>query len=649
MSTGTRTDDFLVFETGTTQQPSEPRVLQVGTISATIDGGALRTVSSSGVEVIRQIDFPCRDQNWATFTETVTSESFAAHDDHVRYERHFDIDDGALSCRVVYDLHADGTLSATGEATANRPFTTARTGFTILHPITGVAGRPVTATSPSGVVTHPSMPDEISPAQPIKDIAGLLFDIDGVSIDLTFDGDVFEMEDQRNWSDTSFKTYCRPLALPSPYSIPSGTTIRQEVRATITGSPAPTQVRERSTVSVGPALTEPMPDLLLAIEDGWQPTTEHRAHLASIGLGSFLVRVTPSTGQTTLDGARAFLRSENATFDLEIVLDDDTPAADQVSVVASACHRLELEPDHVIALPRAFLKSHQPDGEWPRGLQPAEAVSAARVAFPGASIGAGMLTNFTEFNRCRPDTTNADYLTHGNSATVHAADDRSVLQTLETLPDIFRTARTIIGDQPYRLGLTAIGMRTNPYGENITDNPAQQRMTMTTWDPRARGLFGAAWAIGTLAATEGFGIEAIALASPAGPFGVLSTPGPVGRPWYDENPQALVYPIFHALRGVALMGGQRHQVVGLAPGLAGVAAVEDDRARLIIANVSDRSEEITLGVPGNVAVLDTNSFAESVTSTNWVDHTRSPMRSSTLTIDPLSVVFIDHELHGVVQ
>ena len=35
-------------------------------------------------------------------------------------------------------------------------------------------------------------------------------------------GDAFEMEDQRNWADASFKTYVRPLPKPRPYVIAEG-------------------------------------------------------------------------------------------------------------------------------------------------------------------------------------------------------------------------------------------------------------------------------------------------------------------------------------------------------------------------------------------------------------------------------------------
>ena len=40
---------------------------------------------------------------------------------------------------------------------------------------------------------------------------------------------MFEMEDQRNWSDASYKTYSRPLSLPFPYPIAAGERVRQSV------------------------------------------------------------------------------------------------------------------------------------------------------------------------------------------------------------------------------------------------------------------------------------------------------------------------------------------------------------------------------------------------------------------------------------
>ena len=100
------------------------------------------------------------------------------------------------------------------------------------------------------------MPDLISPAQPIKDIAGLAFDIEGVKLDIAFFGEVFEMEDQRNWSDASFKTYCRPLVEPFAYTIPAGSTVRQEIRIKAEGRARTAPAPADAPVRIGAELAE---------------------------------------------------------------------------------------------------------------------------------------------------------------------------------------------------------------------------------------------------------------------------------------------------------------------------------------------------------------------------------------------------------
>ena len=53
------------------------------------------------------------------------------------------------------------------------------------------------------------------------------------------EGDTFEMEDQRNWTDASYKTYVRPLALPWPYTLEPARADRQSVTLAIEGDVRP--------------------------------------------------------------------------------------------------------------------------------------------------------------------------------------------------------------------------------------------------------------------------------------------------------------------------------------------------------------------------------------------------------------------------
>ncbi|MDW3214669.1 MAG: hypothetical protein R8G01_11760 [Ilumatobacteraceae bacterium] len=633
--------DRSVLVAGTSEIPPPPANVSVGSITALLDAGALRRLAIGPIEVVRRIDFTVRDENWSTYTPIVTHEQLDTMPDGFRFEQHFDVADEALACRVVFEGFADGTIRAVGEATARRDFSTNRTGFTMLHPIAGIAGRPVEVTRSDGLRQPATMPDLIAPTQPVRDFIGLEFEIEGVPVVIDFAGDTFEMEDQRNWSDASFKTYCPPLREDGLYVIPAGSTIRQEIdiRIGVPGCPptasAPPTGDAAAGVTIGGPLDEDLPTLLLAAERGWLPDGVGAARLAS--LGALLLRVTPTDAPDLLEQAGAVLAGRT-TLDLEIVL-DDAPAGPQLDAVADACRRAGVTPTHVVALPSTYLRSHQPGGTWPSGLTPAEAFTAARAAFPDASVGAGMLTNFTEFNRHRPDGLDADHFTHGNSAIVHAADDLSVTQTLEGLREIFRSARSIIGDRTYRLGLTAIGMRTNPYGAAVSPNPDQRRVTMATYDPRARGLFGAAWAVGVLAATEGHRIEAISLAAPTGPFGLLAEPGPVDRPWYDDHADAVAHPVFHIHAALAA-GGARHRVVGLPDGLAGVAVVSADELRVVIANPTSTARTISIDVGGRHALLDTATFAAAAADPAWLDRATTDPTPTTLTLEASAVLFI---------
>src|SRR5699024_10291176 len=118
----------------------------------------------------------------------------------------------------------------------------------------------------------------------------------------------------------------------------------------------------------------------------------------------------------------------------------------------------------VLALPADYLKSYQPDAKWPTGAFPQDAIAAARKAFPQTLVGDGMLTYFTEFNRCRPDPDTIDFISHATTPIVHAAHDISVMESLQSLRHVFGSCQALAPGKPYKLGMSAIGMWANPYG-----------------------------------------------------------------------------------------------------------------------------------------------------------------------------------------
>src|SRR6185295_8626441 len=77
-----------------------------------------------------------------------------------------------------------------------------------------------------------------SPSQPIFNIRAITHEFaPGAKVTCRMEGDTFEMEDQRNWMDASYKTYVRPLSQPWPYTLAPGAKLDQRVTLTIEGSP----------------------------------------------------------------------------------------------------------------------------------------------------------------------------------------------------------------------------------------------------------------------------------------------------------------------------------------------------------------------------------------------------------------------------
>jgi len=138
-------------------------------------------------------------------------------------------------------------------------------------------------------------------------------------------------------------------------------------------------------------------------------------------------------------------------------------------------------------------------------------------------------------------------------AIFHAADDRSVVESLAGLGEVFASARALAGDRDYHLGLVSIGLRSNPHGLGVAPNPRQVRLATAGIDPRQRGLFGAAWAVGAIAATQGHRVCSAALAAPVGPLGIVHRPAAWPQPLYDDLAGDAVYPLFHVVRALAQM------------------------------------------------------------------------------------------------
>ena len=632
-----QSDSVIYF--GTDEPPQAERTFSAGALTLVLSDGAVRRLSWHGTEVVRGIACPVRDTNWATYASVLAEETVEETPDGFEISQVRLVADGALRVNLVFKGHADGIFIATTEMSACGEFITNRAGFTLLHPLWDVVGAPLNITHPDCSVTSSRFPLLISPGQVADDIAGLRYCVNGIDTEITFLGEVFEMEDQRNWGDASFKTYCRPLSLPIPSRLSAGEIRRQQIHVRLAGrgDTAGATARPAGTLELQPCAGN-VPHIAIAIDDGTIPDQAAHACVRAMDPRILQLRMTPDTAHRVCQYAGKLNFSRPAEIEVEVIVPATGNPENSIASVAAECKEASLTVTRVLALPESYLRSYQPSGPWPAGPTPQDLLKHARRSFPGVEIGSGVLTYFTELNRCRPAM--CDYIGHGVTAITHAADDRSVIESLEGLSHIYRSAGALAEGRDYRLGLVAIGMRSNPYGAGVMDNSLQKRMAMAGADPRQRGLFAAAWAVGAVAATEGHKVSSLALSALVGPFGAIHRGEVWAQPGYQESGTVMVYPIFHALRFMSLMGGApRLSIRPAGNRIVGVASRDHSHIRLIVANLGMDVVPLHLPYEAEIRSLNADSFQSAIRDPQWLD-TGQADRGSNMALTPWSVAFV---------
>lgn len=622
---------------GTEEPVDPPRVVKAGDLTAEFETGNLRYIRYGGIEMIRAISFIVRDRNWATYAP-ILSNLLIEEDDEgfaISYDAETKDREQAFRYSAKITGSADGSVVFSAAGMAVGDFVTNRTGFVVLHPVAGVAGEPAQVETAQGRKIQTSFPDLISPGQPIMNMRAITHEFaPGARVVCRMEGDVYEMEDQRNWMDASYKTYVRPLAKPWPYTLKAGESLAQKVSLRLEGKLPRTSGRVKPvSLRVGRKLGAVPPlGVGLAPEDA-ASALRAEALLRKIKPAYVICHYDPRLGhdRKSLKAMIKVAQSLKAEAWLEAVVTRVDGFEDEIAALAKTVTRLRSPFRSVFLSPAPDMKSTQPTGPWPPCPPLTDIYKLARLLFPGARIGGGMMSYFTEINRKRPPAGHADFITFTNSALVHASDDRSVTEGLEALPAMAKSVRAFIAGKIFVVGPSAIGMRFNPYGAAPQANPRDVRQAMNRNDPRQRGLLGAAWAFAYFAHFARAGVGAVALGGLTGPFGAVHARSPWPQAWFDRHKG--VYPVFHVLRGLARLEGAELLDIAISRprDVQALAARRPDGKReLWIANLTGEPVTVDIGrkfAEGRMAVLDEHRFAQAAARPEFLDRVSTKVAS----------------------
>ena len=512
---------------GSDQPYPIPTSLRAGPLHLSYENGFLRHFRHGGEEVLRMIYFALRDENWGTYAPHLSDERLDVQHDSfaVSYQCHHE--NGAGEAVFRWDVticgEADGSVVFKIKGEALKAIQRNRAGFCVLHPPKACAGQPAELLHEHGETETSVFPTEISPGAPFLALTGMRWQTtNGGWYRLDFEGDLFETEDQRNWTDASFKTFCTPLSQPRPVQLQPGDRVKQTVRFRVEEAASETAaaLADESLV-VDLALldaTARLPRLGTVANIGESESEASAAYLAALGLHHVRVDFFGNSPENFVAGLQR-VKAANSALLAALHLGGDA-AGDVQSF-------LDLVRQHEVAVAGVLLFSENALVTDAAALQPA--LQTLRTALPDADFGAGTDFNFTEFNRNRFDPTGFDFVAFAIHPQEHAFDPLSLVENAEAQGDVVRSAQAIYPDKPVWVSPVTLRRRFNPYTHDPTARVvSDERRT----DPRQPSLWAAGWTLASLKHLAEGGAEAITYFEDSAERGLMTADGAVVFPVY---------------------------------------------------------------------------------------------------------------------
>jgi hypothetical protein len=633
------------------------RVLRVGSLELELDGVDVARVRWGSTELVNRIYMSVRDRNWDTVLPVVSGLKIERGEGRLTVgftarNRAGDIDfrwHGSITAT------ADGSIDYAMNGRADGDFQYCRIGFCILHGERAAAGKRYRAETPDGVVSG-VFPELIAP-QAIVDgrevalipaCSSLDVDLDDVTTRLAFEGSLFSAEDQRNWTDASFKTCCIAGA-NYPYPAVRGQRFEQRVRLSTGGAPTgssgpPLRRRPRRTSSLEigapsglgwPAIGLGTPASATAL------APREASRLARLGLDHLRVDVhlaaldwrrALSTAATTVAAAGA--RVEMALF-LE---------ADRLGGLAQLREALTAVPIATVIVLPEWSPEQRTTPPWLVD----EVREALRPVVRGAVLAGGTDADFAELNRDRPAMDGWDAVSYSINPQVHAFDNRSLAETLATQATTVDTTRSFAGPRRILVSPVTLRQRFNP---SAIDQPTSgSGATPPSVDVRQRSLFGAGWTLGSIASLTAAGAGSVTYFETVGWRGVIDSPSerrPAGR---FPAPAGIVFPMYHVFADLADRAAFRPTL--LEPptdDVIGLAMTDRGRVRVLLANLGESRVTLAIGPFGGriarMRVLDDSTAAGAMEAPGRFRRSRDalPVRAGRVrcTLGPFAYVTLE--------
>ncbi len=568
--------------------------LRFGLFDLVYEDGFVRYISYGDAEILRKIYFALRDSNWVTIDFDVTNHQLVDTGSGFRITytaTNHVAGKNVFRWNVEIIGTSDGRLTFEVDGIALAAFTRNRAGICVLHTL---PGSEVVITRPDGSTYQTYFAREVSPHQPYLNIRKFEWETVGqVRAQLEFEGDVFETEDQRNWSDASFKTYSTPLSVPYPVTLKAGDKVRQKVTFSIqdTGLPKKHEIGVVNVFYYDDKFTFPS----IGADFGGRKLAEpgdvqQLTHLKFDHLRIELDLQKADWHSKLKDGV-AEAKSISADVFLHLVL--GTSFEEQWKEFRGRIDSSILASVKAVAISPSDRKANMQlllDHMLPRVTQ----------LFPGAKIGAGFTSYFTELNRNRFDYSGLDFVTYSSNPQVHAKDTNTIIENLPAQLDVVQSALALSNQTPVRVGPVTLRPRFNPDAKPGSE--VEEAGLPYKYDPRQASKMAAGWMLASIGYLAEGGAESLTLLESHGMAGYFLANGDEAHRdfAYDHK----VFPVYEAMRKLKELSPRYVlRTSSRIPRYVTALVVEGDTGKTVIL-INHRNTNVKVTGPQGIVELD---------------------------------------------
>ncbi len=441
-----------------------------------------RNITFQNLLILKMISFLVRDKNWNNYEPKILNyeENFDSCLEYI-FDLEFGVNEILKTRNTI--LFSDNSITLSSEGEFLTDFWTNRIGFNLLIPLQNHVNSNIIVTKEEGVKEENKFPELITPDQPFFKFKNLSYTLDNsLLVNINFEGILFEMEDQRNWGDASYKIYSGSLLDPFPYLEKEGSNFSQTVKIELANKKQ-RSFPSKNVIKIDDTASYKFPKIGIKIDS---PILPDDNLISNFDYYYYLIDFTE-------DFKSIASKSQNKVFLVALVNHINDPEK-ELTKIYNFISKNTINLDKILICPKIYLNSFQPAGEWPKVPELNEYYKIAKKMFSNSQIVSGMVTNFTELNRKRPKMF-YDLVSFSFTPIVHDSSDFGVLNTPESIPYILKTLKIFSNSSDVHIGPISIGMHFNPYGESLVENKKKIRLEMADRDPRHDQLFSLTWTL----------------------------------------------------------------------------------------------------------------------------------------------------------